>query len=87
MVTKAEAKKTGVELTEENAQDYLRCGGLGCPFCQSDQIEGGSVEVEAGSAGQDMQCGKCCKRWRDNYRLASISTYSGDYFELETLSK
>lgn len=44
--------------------------GLKCPVCASENIEGESVEIDAGTAWQDMSCGVCGSSWRDLYHLA-----------------
>lgn len=50
-------------------QDYVLLRGVRCPACGSDDIEGKNVEIDAGSAGQEMTCTTCNSRWEDNYIL------------------
>ena len=38
---------------------YIDHGGVECPFCYSGNIEGGQVEVDAGTAHQPMRCTDC----------------------------
>ena len=53
-------------LTEE---DYVKIGGAKCPFCLSDQIEGGFVEIESAGAYQYITCLACERVWTDHYVL------------------
>ncbi len=61
-------------LTAEQKQYYLEHRGVRCPFCHSQDIEGASVKIDAGSASQDITClNKSCGRyWTDIYRLVDI---------------
>lgn len=49
--------------------EYVMHGGTRCPFCDSENIEGGPVEVDAGTATQEMLCLSCAKAWNDQYKL------------------
>jgi hypothetical protein len=51
---------------------YIKGKGLMCPFCKSQSIEGGFIEVQAGEAYQEMGCAECQKKWQDVYRLADV---------------
>jgi len=59
------------ELTEEQKEKYLRSPDH-CPVCQSDDIEGGFVEVDCGGAWQNIHCIECGARWADLYMLDAI---------------
>ena len=59
-------------LTEEARQQYLEKKGVACPFCSSNEIEGGFVEIDAGSAYQPICCLRCEKRWNDVYALQDV---------------
>ena len=51
-------------------QEYVAAGGLKCPHCGEGDIEGnGGVEIEAGTAWQEVGCGNCQKTWIDVYKL------------------
>ena len=43
-----------------------------CPFCGSDEITGGHVEIQAREANQTVQCIICEKRWIDIYKLVGF---------------
>jgi formate dehydrogenase maturation protein FdhE len=51
---------------------YIKAKGLICPFCNSESIEGGFIEVEAGEAFQKMNCSLCQNKWQDVYRLVDV---------------
>ena len=52
--------------------EYLFKNGTFCPFCKIEQIEGSSVEIDAGTARQEMTCCDCEKKWIDVYRLVDV---------------
>jgi len=56
----------------EKATEYLESRGIACPFCDSRDIEGGSMDFDAGEIAQRIACHKCNKRWTDVYKLAAI---------------
>jgi hypothetical protein len=55
-------------------EEYLKTGGVICPFCKSQDIEGGAVEINEGTAQQDVACISCDGAWRDIYRLEAVET-------------
>lgn len=50
-------------------RDYMATGGILCPVCHSQDIEGGAVEIDAGTAYQAVTCHECEAEWSDVYRL------------------
>lgn len=60
------------KLTEEQRATYLATRGLLCPFCETDNIEGGSVEVNDGGAMQECNCADCGEEWTDIYKLINV---------------
>jgi hypothetical protein len=50
-------------------RSYVQSLGLVCPACGSDAIGGGSVDVNAGRAIQEMSCDACQSSWCDTYDL------------------
>jgi len=40
-----------------------------CPFCDSEQIEGESLDVNGNEAWQPISCIECGRRWLDIYTL------------------
>lgn len=53
-------------------EEYVSGKGLLCPFCGSESIQGGFIQVEAGVALQEMGCARCENRWQDIYRLVGF---------------
>lgn len=60
------------ELTRKQKQMYLKKGGVACPFCESEDIEGGFVEIDEGYVTQGMNCVSCGRRWNDVYKLKAV---------------
>jgi formate dehydrogenase maturation protein FdhE len=56
----------------KQAKKYLEQRGSVCPFCGSWDIEGGSMDFEAGEIAQRISCHKCNERWTDVYKLAAV---------------
>ncbi len=61
-----------MSLTEDQQKKYVSSGGVRCPYCGSDDIEGGFVEINAGGAEQELVCNACQKKWRNVYQLVHI---------------
>jgi transcription elongation factor Elf1 len=40
-----------------------------CPYCYSDEIVGGSVEINKAGAWQSVTCLTCGKEWTNIYKL------------------
>lgn len=53
-----------------NIAKYLQQGGVNCPHCQSQDIEGQEVDINAGRAYQNCDCAACGATWTDVYMLA-----------------
>jgi len=54
-------------------QIHIRQGGIRCPYCKHTDIEGDSVDIEAGMSSQRVRCLHCGKLWKDIYQLADIA--------------
>ena len=52
---------------------YITTKGLVCPYCGSESIEGGFIEVIAGEAFQNMNCCQCRSKWQDIYHLVDVA--------------
>lgn len=48
---------------------YVEQDGIHCPFCDSTNLCGDSVEIDGGGATQPVSCNDCGKRWIDCYEL------------------
>jgi hypothetical protein len=51
---------------------YLENRGLKCPRCLSDDIEGGSVDIDGPEATQDVSCNVCDATWTDIYTMTDV---------------
>ena len=60
------ALSTAPQMTREG---YVKNHGTTCPFCGSDDLEGGSVEIDNGGAYQGVRCLCCDEDWTDTYAL------------------
>lgn len=50
-------------------KEYVQTGGVRCPYCRSTNVEGQSIDVDAGEATQEMGCNDCNAEWVDCYKL------------------
>jgi hypothetical protein len=69
----ARTRQAGSHGWRVDEKKYIRQGGTRCPFCGSDEIEGSSVEVDGGSAWQEVACNNCDSQWQDVYLLREIN--------------
>lgn len=60
------SKESDNELSEVE-EKYIRLGRQACPFCESDNISGNEVNVDADAASQEVGCDECGASWRDVY--------------------
>ena len=56
---------------EKLIQKYLRASHK-CLNCGSGNIEGDSVQVDAGGASQEVTCKECGSEWTDLYSLTDV---------------
>jgi hypothetical protein len=54
-------------------QEYINNGGTLCPYCRSYNISGDHIQVDAGSAWQDVRCDDCGKEGQDTYTLTGFA--------------
>jgi hypothetical protein len=67
-----------IELSPEQKAAYVSGGGLKCPFCQSDNLEGGSLDVAGPVVRAEATCLDCDAEWIDVYTLSGIDEVSPD---------
>lgn len=66
-------------MNPEKARQYLENRGVSCPFCGSGDIEGVSMDFEAGEIAHRISCHDCGEMWTDVYKLAAIANaHSGE---------
>jgi len=61
-----------MRLSDEQKKAYIDAGGVCCPECDSSDVEGRCVEVDAGRATQQMSCLSCAGQWTDVYALVDL---------------
>jgi len=55
------------------SDEYVGKLGLRCPHCHSDSISGGEVNIDAGTATQEVTCDDCDAEWLDVYNLTGYA--------------
>lgn len=68
-------------MSNNQLSNYLAKQGACCPVCQSTDIAGQSVEINAGEAFQQVSCHTCDAQWCDIYTLTGIAP---ETFTLDT---
>lgn len=61
-----------MKLTQTQVDDYVRSGGIKCPFCESENIVGGDKENNDGVSSQEVSCDDCAERWMDIYTMTGV---------------
>lgn len=59
------------KLTQTAKRTYITSTYGRCPYCQSENIVGHSVEIDGNGANQYVSC-ECGRSWYDIYRLVDI---------------
>jgi hypothetical protein len=59
-------------LTWKDKRDYVRGGGVRCPYCQSKDLEAGEAEFDADFAWRTITCTGCGEAWHEVFHLATI---------------
>ena len=58
-----------------NSEEYRDKGGVRCPACLSEELDGGPVHVDAGIAWQTILCQFCGANWSDTYTLTGYTNF------------
>ena len=64
-------------------KNYVEQGGNHCPYCNDEDIQSGSFDVEGPNAYQEVMCNKCGAGWQDHYKLVGINNFPDEDFVLE----
>jgi hypothetical protein len=59
-------------MTENQKLEYLKCGGVNCPFCKSTDLHCASPETDGSSTSVDVECMECGTTWVDIYTLSDV---------------
>lgn len=54
-------------------QQHIDNGATQCPYCNSYNIEGQEINIDSGSAWQDVSCNECGQEWQDTYTLTGYA--------------
>jgi hypothetical protein len=54
---------------------YVKHGGSKCIACGSNNIEGGSLEMDGASAWCVVDCNDCGASWKDVYKLSGYTDF------------
>lgn len=54
-------------------KQYREASGGVCPYCGSENIEGGSIDIQGKTAQQEVSCLECGAEWNDVYHLAGYN--------------
>lgn len=60
-------------ISSEQVEKYVQQRGTCCPYCDREDRGGGFVEIDTGTAWQDVSCFGCGNSWRDIYHLVSMA--------------
>lgn len=60
-------------LTREQKRAYIEAGGVRCPYCESQELDAGKGEFDAGVAWVIVTCTVCGKEWHDVFHLVTIN--------------
>lgn len=58
-------------------KEYANKDGHHCPFCESLDLDGESIEVDSGAAFQRVSCMECNGSWVDVYKLEGYDSWKG----------
>lgn len=59
-------------MTDDQKKKYLKSGGIHCPHCNSENLNTGHMNTDAGCAWQAVTCENCGEEWIDEYDLTGI---------------
>ena len=58
-------------LTEAKKKQYVREGGIRCPYCGSKEVAPGKIRTDF-VVTVDVDCEACHRRWQERYDLAGV---------------
>ena len=67
-----------MKLTKQMEKEYIKKGGIRCPYCRSEDIQTvSSIEADDYGATQRVDCRNCKEEWTDIYKLVGIIEQEG----------
>jgi len=73
--------------SQEKARRFVLAGATRCPVCDGEDIDFGTVELDAQCAYQEASCSSCQVRFHAMYRLVGYGLHSGSSFEVHTIAE
>ena len=58
-------------MNDQQKKEYLEHPNT-CPYCESEDISGGVMQVDGTGAWQTIECRGCFKKWTDIYKLVDV---------------
>jgi hypothetical protein len=71
---------------QQKARAFVLAGGTQCPVCRRQEIDFGTVELDAECAYQKAWCRQCQAKFCAIYRLAGYGLYMNDSLEIHTIA-
>ena len=68
-------KNSRKKLTPLTSREYVQKRGMVCPFCDSEDITGGSYDMEDNKVYLTVICRSCKREWEDIYELTGYEPY------------
>lgn len=59
------------------SDEYTKCGGGICPYCQSPDLVGKSFDCDSNCVTQEISCSNCGSSWFDEYTLVGYAHFEG----------
>lgn len=59
-------------LTDAQRAAYLASNGTKCPHCGGTDLDGKGVQIDSGTASQEIMCTDCGEGWFDIYTLTHV---------------
>jgi transcription elongation factor Elf1 len=65
-------RRNHAALTADQKRKYVQERFGHCPYCDSESVEGGQLDVDGNHVSQPVACLACHKEWEDVYVLSDI---------------
>lgn len=64
------------DLTKVDKAEYIKRGGVSCPFCRSQNVNPHESlqSNESGEMEQTIECRNCWRQWTDTYSITSVAS-------------
>lgn len=62
-----------LKLTKKKIKEYVKSGGVSCPYCDSKDIRAGETDTQDDAIFRNVVCENCGKQWTDEYTLTGMT--------------